>query len=122
MAKNTPDRIIDTPETPTAGRASLYTAGATSDATTTADHTHDGTAQSGGVTLTAVTTAWSFLLLSATATMQAALNRLDSYGMFVKTTVQSGVTLTIPSGYQQIVRGPYTVTGDIVVTGDLIIL
>lgn len=48
MAKNTPDRIIDTPETPTAGRASQYSAGATSSATTTADHTHSGAASSGG--------------------------------------------------------------------------
>lgn len=48
MAKNTPDRIIDTPETATAGRASQYSGGATSSATTIADHTHDGTANSGG--------------------------------------------------------------------------
>jgi len=122
MAKNTPDRIIDTPETATVGRASQYTAGATSTATTTADHTHSGSANSGGATLTAVTSTWKFLLLSATATLQAALDRLDTYGMFVKTTVQSGATLTIPDGYQQVVHGPYTVTGDVVVTGDLIIL
>ena len=79
----------------------------------------------GGVALSALTvvaTAWNFLLLSAAATAQAALDRLDSYGMFVKTTVQSGATLTIPSGYQQIVYGPYTITGDIVIAGDLIIL
>lgn len=122
MAKNTPDRIIDTPENATVGRASQYSAGATSDATTTAAHTHDGTAQSGGSTLTAATTAWKFLLFSATATLQAALDRLDSYGMFVKTTVQSGATLTIPAGYQMIVRGPYTVIGDISLVGDLVIL
>jgi len=122
MAKNTPDRIIDTPETVTAGRASQYSAGATSDATPLADHTHDGTAQSGGSTVTVVTTAWKFLLLSATATLQAALDRLDTYGMFVKTTVQSGATLTIPSGYQQIVGGPYTVTGDIALAGDIFVL
>ncbi len=48
MAKNTPDRIIDTPETPSAGRASQYSAGATPTAVTLADHTHDGTANSGG--------------------------------------------------------------------------
>lgn len=122
MAKSTPDRIIDTPETATAGRASQYSAGATPGATELADHTHNGAAQSGGSTLTAVTTAWKFLLLSATATMQAALDRLDNYGMFVKTTVQSGATLTIPSGYQMIVHGQYTIVGDLVIAGDLIIL
>lgn len=121
MAKSTPDRIIDTPETPSAGRASQYSAGATSSAVTLADHAHDA-AQSGGTTLTAVSSAWKFLLLSATATMQAALDRLDTYGMFVKTTVQSGATLTIPAGYQQIVYGPYSIVGDVVVTGDLVIL
>lgn len=86
-----------------------------------ADHTHNGALGSGGSTLTAVTTTWKFLLLSATATIQAALDRLDTYGMFVKTTVQSGATLTIPSGYQQIVYGPYTIDGDIATVGDLII-
>ncbi len=104
------------------GRASEYSAGATSTATDLAEHSHDGTAGSGGDTLYASTSNWLFLLLSASATVQAALDRLDSYGMFVKTTVQSGATLTIPSGYQQIVGGPYTVDGDIALVGGMYIL
>ena len=122
MAKNTPERIIDTPETATVGRASSYPSGATSGTASLTDHTHNGAAGSGGATLTVVSSSWNFLGLSATATLQAALDRLDSYGMFVKTTVQSGATLTIPNGYQQIVYGPYTVTGDIILAGDLVII
>jgi len=88
---------------------------------TLVEHTHADNS-SGGSTLTAVTSFWNFLLLNTASTMQAGLNRLDTYGMFVKTTVQSGATLTIPSGYQQIVSGTYTVDGDIVIDGDLVIL
>lgn len=103
----------------------LSVSGSSSTSTTTTTaltvHTHAGT-DSGGDTITVSTSAWKFLLLSATATLQASLDRLDTYGMFVKTTVQSGVTLTIPSGYQQVVFGPYTVDGDIAIVGDLIIL
>jgi len=122
MAKNTFDRIIDTPETATAGRASSYPSGASSSLTTLADHTHSGAANSGGAALTAVSSSWNFLELSATATVQAALDRLDSYGMFVKTTVQAGATLTIPAGYQQLLAGPYTVAGDIILAGDLVVI
>ena len=102
----------------------LAVSGSSSTSTTTSTltvHTHDGI-DTGGDTITVSTATWKFLLLSATATLQAALNRLDTYGMFVKTTVQSGVTLTIPSGYQQLVSGPYVVVGDIVLAGDLFIL
>ena len=95
---------------------------ASSSTTALADHTHSGAASSGGAALTAVTSSWNFLFLSATATVQAALDRLDSYGMFVKTTVQSGATLTIPAGYQQRLAGPYTVAGDIILAGDLVVL
>ena len=102
----------------------LAVSGSSSTSTTTTAltvHTHAGT-DTGGDTIAVSTAAWRFLLLSTTATLQAALNRLDSYGMFVKTTVQSGATLTIPNGYQQIVYGPYTIAGDIVIAGDLILL
>ncbi|MBT9173433.1 MAG: hypothetical protein DDT21_01834 [Syntrophomonadaceae bacterium] len=108
---------------PTDLPAGLAVSGGSSATTTTSNltvHTHAGT-DSGGSTLTAVTTNWKFLLLSVTATLQAALDRLDSYGMFVKTTVQSGATLTIPNGYQMIVYGPYTIAGNLVVIGDLYI-
>ena len=121
MAKTELDRIIDTPETADVSRASWYASGAGRSTSILLDHTHSSTAGDGGNILVAVTTNWKSLLLSATATMQAALDQLDTYGMFVKTAVDSGVTLTIPSGYQQMVYGPYTITGDIIIAGDLII-
>ncbi len=47
MPKTQEDRLIDRPETPT-GRASTYSAGATSGVETVGDHLHDGTSGSGG--------------------------------------------------------------------------
>jgi len=123
MAKNELDRIIDTPETADATRSSMYTSGSSSSTAALNNHTHSAVAGDGGNSLTATTTTWNFLLDAVTtATIQAALDQLDSYGMFVKTTVSSGATLTVPDGYQQLVFGPYTIDGDVVLNGDLIIL
>ena len=56
------------------------------------------------------------------ATEATANDLLLSAGALVKQSVDSGQTLTIPNGYCLSVVGPYTINGDIVVSGDLMVI
>lgn len=100
MTKNRAERRIDLPSG--AGRASNYTAGATG-ASGIAAHSHDGTASSGGVIDYSVIN--DILLM-----------------MMVKTSVADGDTLTIPTGWQQLIWGAYTVDGTLEISGEMVIL
>jgi|ERR1039458_9763732 hypothetical protein len=41
---------------------------------------------------------------------------------FIKQSIATGVTLTVPAGYGFGVVGPYVVTGDLVILGDMVIM
>jgi hypothetical protein len=45
-----------------------------------------------------------------------------SVGQMVKSTLEAGVTLTIPAGYQFNVMGDYTIDGTLVIDGEFGIL
>jgi len=88
MAKNTPERVIDYPAT-AAGRASSYTAGATSTATALADHDHLGALASGGL-----------LTGYATATHAHGASQIGQVVMTVDgSTVAAYLPLTGPDGW-----------------------
>ncbi len=44
------------------------------------------------------------------------------YPEFIKTSIASGTTLTIPAGYQHIVHGDFDIIGDLVLEGELVLL
>lgn len=102
----------------------LAVSGSSDSTTTTATlsvHTHADT-ESGGNTLTVVTSGWNFLLENVTASVQTALSRLDSRGMMAKRSIDSGDTLTVPSNYSMVVIGPYSVVGTLTMQGIMRIL
>lgn len=47
---------------------------------------------------------------------------LTGKAYFQSQTIDSGDTLTVPTGYSFVVAGPYVVTGDLVVNGDMVIV
>lgn len=88
MPKNTPERIIDYPAS-SAGRASTTTAGATSTATTLADHDHLGGLGSGGV-----------LTGYATATHAHGASQIGQVVMTIDgSTIAAYLPLTGPGGW-----------------------
>lgn len=102
----------------------LAVSGGSSTSTATTEltvHTHAGT-DSGGSTLTVVASGWNFLLENVSANLQAALSRLDTYGMMAKRSIDSGDTLTIPTNHSMVVVGPYSIVGTLNLTGVLQVL
>lgn len=89
---------------------------ASTTASTLSVHTHEGN-DSGGSTLTVVTSSWNFLLENVAANVQAALDRLDSRGMMAKQSIDSGDSLTVPINYSMVVVGPYSVVGTLSMQG-----
>jgi len=107
---------------PVSGYGTIAGSGGSSTSTTTAlaDHVHDGTANSGGALFTAASMA--FVLDGVTATVRAALLRLDTRSMMEKSSVDTGDALTVPAGWQILIDGPYTVDGTITIDGKVVIL
>lgn len=145
MPKKTAERRIDLPGS--AGRASQYTGGVAVPASSSlADHSHDGTAGSGGPLSEAAISdldkytqvevdgllgglgaedlsspgPFHHVLESAGGTLQSNLDRLDGRSMMVKTTIDAA--LEIPAGWQYIVHGEMTVTDVLIIGGSAVIL
>lgn len=55
----------------------------------------------------------------ASGSVDLGANTFSAEGIFQKQSVDNGVTLTVPSGYSMVVAGNFTVTGDLVVNGDM---